>query len=674
MPMADAFTIDFESLLDAVPEMIVYHDDKLNVVWANQAASEFAGLRKEEMVGENFFEVTCKKRTPCAGCPAIKGISSESAEVIENSLLTGRLYLTRSYPVFCPDRHYSGRLVVAQNISGLKYRYSATDILNVISKVFCSPRPLSDICDEIIKIITKQFDYPCGIITLYDKDADEFFVLAVFDSIGKLQPLKKHYPVSRCFSGDVIRAGATINVTGLSKSDQFADRALKEVGAETILAVPLTVEGGIIGTIVLVDTIERLETNLMIDALKAVANRLAAEIQRKQSEEELREERNFTSAVLNNAGALVLILDKEGCIARFNAACERLTGYSCGEAVRKPIWEFLVDPKEIDFMKTLFPFTGDNTFPSSFESCWAGRDGRRHLISWSNNIMGNPRQERVHIVCIGIDITDKRGAEEEAELRRRQLVEADKLASLGVLASGVAHEINNPNNFIMMNAPILRMAWDDVSPILEKYYQEYGDFSLARIPYSEMRGELTHLLDGIEEGAKRIRQMILNMKNFAKKDNWDMMQRVNMNAVITAALGLLSHEINKSTHSLSIDTSTCLPFVNGNHQRLEQVVINLIQNACQSLPDRNKGIAIGTSYDEVKNEVVVHVTDEGNGIEPDHMDHISDPFFTTKLNSGGTGLGLSVCAGIVKEHRGRLEFTSEIGKGTRVVLALPVTG
>ena len=92
------------------------------------------------------------------------------------------------------------------------------------------------------------------------------------------------------------------------------------------------------------------------------------------------------------------------------------------------------------------------------------------------------------------------------------------MASLGVLASGIAHEINNPNNFIMMNTPILRDAWRDISPILEKYYNECDDFTVANMPYSEMRSEVPRLFDGIEAGSERIRKIVMNMKNYARRD------------------------------------------------------------------------------------------------------------------------------------------------------------
>lgn len=116
----------------------------------------------------------------------------------------------------------------------------------------------------------------------------------------------------------------------------------------------------------------------------------------------------------------------------------------------------------------------------------------------------------------------------------------------------------------------------------------------------------------------------------------------------------------------------CLPFVRGDIHQLEQVVVNLIQNACQSLPDRNKKITVETTYNKEKGEIIVSVTDEGIGIKQEYMGNLTDPFFTTKSEIGGTGLGLSICSSIIKEHDGRLEFYSKEGEGTRVCLFLPV--
>ncbi len=661
-----------ESILDAMQEMIVYYDGELNVIWANRAAAEFAGLNREEMFGKNFYSVACQQEEPCEGCPVVRGLSSDYVEAIDNNLFIGRLFFTRSLPVFCGNKKLPGRLLVAQDISGLRNRFGVTDILNDISEIFHSPKRLPEMCEEVVKTIVSKFDFPAGYITLYDETAQEIVNLGEIDLTGKLLPLPKRLPPFRSFSAKVMEDGFPLNVTGLSKMADFSGYALKEAGAETVLAVPLNVETNTIGAIVLVDLVERLETDLMIDGFQAVANRLGAEINKKQTEEKLREERNFTMAVLNSAGPFILILDTEGRIVRFNKAGEKLTGYAFEEAAGRPIWDFFQDPKESGFIRKMFPLKGETTAGSSFENWVIAKDGKRRLVSWSNSIMGDPKDKKVHVVCIGVDITDKRKAEEEAELRRRQLLDADKMASLGMLASGVAHEINNPNNFIMMNAPILRAVWEDVSPILNEYYAKCGDFMLANIPFSEMCGEVPKLFDGIEDGSRRIRQIILNMKNYTRRDALDMGQEVHVNDAIIAALGLLSHLIKKSTQSVLNFNPKRLPPVRGNQQRLEQVVVNLVQNACQALPDRKKKIFIVASLDEEKNEVVVCVADEGVGIRPEHMAQIFDPFFTTKLETGGTGLGLSVCLSIVKEHNGRLEFTSETGKGTRAYLSLPV--
>jgi polar amino acid transport system substrate-binding protein len=128
----------------------------------------------------------------------------------------------------------------------------------------------------------------------------------------------------------------------------------------------------------------------------------------------------------------------------------------------------------------------------------------------------------------------------------------------------------------------------------------------------------------------------------------------------------------KSTNHFSVTYGNNLPVLKGNFQRFEQVMINLIQNACQALPDNQKAIFVSTSYDEKKPSIVVEVEDEGTGITSEMLSHITDPFYTTKSDSGGLGLGLSISSRIVREHGGTLTFTSEPGKGTKAEIVLPV--
>ena len=211
-------TLPFKAILDTMSEMIVYHDDDLNVLWANRAAADFVGLQPEEMVGKRFFHVACKVEKPCLVCPVVKGPSSEYIELVENSLRIGRLYFTRSYPVVCQENRIPGRLVVAQDISDMRNKYSVTEILNLISEVFHSPKGLPEICGELIRCIAEQFDYPAGVITLYDEKYQEITNLGKFGLPERLLPLGKRFPLSRCFSEGVLNDGSIVNLTGAQQN------------------------------------------------------------------------------------------------------------------------------------------------------------------------------------------------------------------------------------------------------------------------------------------------------------------------------------------------------------------------------------------------------------------------------------------------------------------------
>ena len=149
------------------------------------------------------------------------------------------------------------------------------------------------------------------------------------------------------------------------------------------------------------------------------------------------------------------------------------------------------------------------------------------------------------------------------------------------------------------------------------------------------------------------------------------MEPFDLNAVVQAAVRLVDPSLRKATSCFSATYGDHLPLIFGNAQRIEQVVVNLLINACQSLPASDRAISVATEYDPENDRVVVSVQDEGTGIQPEHLPHLTAPFFTTKRESGGTGLGLSISAGIVQEHGGEMTFHAPPGGGTLVRLSLP---
>ena len=283
-------------------------------------------------------------------------------------------------------------------------------------------------------------------------------------------------------------------------------------------------------------------------------------------------------------------------------------------------------------------------------------------------------REEGHFCTLFRDITEQKKAEELTQLQQQQLIQADKMATLGILVSGVAHEINNPNNFMLLNSNNLVDIWNDIKPILDNRFKTKGDFIVAGMYYSEMYDDVSMLINGIAEGAERIKNIVRNLKDFARQDTGRMDELVNVNRIIESSVIILSNLIKKTTDNLMIHYADNVPEVKGNVQQLEQVIINIISNACQALTAKSNSLTITTAYEKALKKVIIIFTDTGKGIASEDLKHIMDPFFTTKRDSGGTGLGLSISYQMVKNHGGDLTFESEFGKGTTATIYLPVTG
>jgi polar amino acid transport system substrate-binding protein len=287
---------------------------------------------------------------------------------------------------------------------------------------------------------------------------------------------------------------------------------------------------------------------------------------------------------------------------------------------------------------------------------------------WSRTLH---RQVALRTADLTREIAERRHAEEELLLNQQQLVQADKMAALGILVSGVAHEINNPTGLILLEAPTVKRFHADAAKILEQYYRDNGDFICGGLPYSRMREEIPRSLDKLQEAGKRIKRIVDDLKDFARQGEVTCTEIVDLNHVAQVAVRLVEPSIRKATTRFSAAYGTHLPQFCGNAQRIEQVLVNLILNACQALTDPDGAIELATYCDISRSTVTFRLRDEGGGITPENLARLTDPFFTTKRDSGGTGLGLAVSAGIVKEHGGVLSFDSTPGRETVVTLTLP---
>ena len=392
--------------------------------------------------------------------------------------------------------------------------------------------------------------------------------------------------------------------------------------------------------------------------------RTLAEASLRESEDKFR---SLTASALDG----IILMDYQGNIAYWNEAATTIFGFTSDEALGNPIHSLIQPRRE----------GGDPTL----EPLGQGKSGRKvaHTVELivrnknTNNVfvelsLSSTRiKGQWHAIWIVRDITERKRNEEAARTQQQQLLHADKMISLGLLVSGVAHEINNPNSIALLNLPILTRSWESVKPILDEYYEENGDFSVAGIDYSKMRQQLLRTCMELEESAVRIKQIVVDLKDYARQETSGQMSPVDIADVVQSGVRLTSNSIHKATNNFTTRYGADLPQVLGNRQRLTQVVINLIQNSCEALYSSDLSLTITTSYDRESEGVEISIRDEGSGIAAEDLKKVTDPFFTTKRSIGGTGLGLSVSAGIVKEHNGVMNFYSELGKGTEVVIILP---
>ena len=269
------------------------------------------------------------------------------------------------------------------------------------------------------------------------------------------------------------------------------------------------------------------------------------------------------------------------------------------------------------------------------------------------------------------DITQRIKMEEKHKLQERQLIQADKMITLGTLVTGVAHEINNPNNYIRTNAVVLKKFWEEVLPILHDYNSQKKIDEIAGAPFENMGVVLPEICDSIIDGADRIKRIILNLKDYARHEDHSQHESIDLNLVMEKSIMMLDNVIKKSTDNFFVKYHSNLPKIQGDFLKLEQVMINLLLNACQALTDRKQQIKVHIYCDRSQKCDIVEIRDEGCGISQENLPHIIDPFFTTNSSIGGTGMGLSVSLSIIRQHNAEMIFESRERSGTKVLLTFP---
>ncbi|RQW86235.1 MAG: PAS domain S-box protein [Geobacter sp.] len=630
----------FRSILQAIPDLVSVVDRDFRVVFSN-LRGEHEGLhpkvlrKKSKPYCYDLYSPGSEKH--CDSCHAQEVFDTGKVVVTESYHPNAGHVEIHSFPIF--DEAGTVEMVgeYHRNINARRQAEEALREKNQVLEEIINASPLAIIAlDEKINL------------TLWNPAAENMFGWQKDEVLGRPYPI-----VSEDCQDELMENIRSLN-EGVSRRTMETHRMHKDgtlIDVSLSTAPMLNRDGVTIGYMAIMADIR----------------------ERKQAQEALRESEANYRTIFDAANDATFVFDPEnGDMLDVNRKMCEMYGYTREEVLRLNVENLSAGEPPYtyqDVMKMIWK----TKYNKSHMFDWLAKDRVGRLFWVEVNMKGAIIRGEYRVLAVVRDITERKAAEEGNRKMQERLRQMDKMAAIGTLASGIAHEINNPNNFILSNAQFISDIWPDLNRILTKYAEEHGEFYLGRLSFSEANEFIPKLLDGLVEGSHRINGIVTGLKDFARQEKSLLDQKVHINRVVEASLTMLQNQIRKHTDRFQCILAENLPPVTGSFQQLEQVIVNLIMNALQSLPGRDSGVFISTSYVKSIDQIIIKVVDEGNGMPTEVQQAIFDPFFTTRLDSGGTGLGLSICFSIVKEHGGIIECESEPDRGSTFLVRLPVT-
>jgi signal transduction histidine kinase/CheY-like chemotaxis protein len=418
-------------------------------------------------------------------------------------------------------------------------------------------------------------------------------------------------------------------------------------GLRSACAFPLIAGAEIVGVIELFGRTPRAPDPALTVILGAAGARLGDALKRRALEDALERAEDRLFRVVSHAPIVLFAFDAEGRFTMGEGRGLVALGLAAGSFVGRSIFDVYRDaPQVLDHARAALrgeAFTAQVHLDAG------------HEYETRYTPLRGPDGAVVEVIGVAIDITDRRRAEAALKQSEARLVDADRLASLGTLAAGVAHEINNPLSYVLLNLDLVLRELDT-----------RASGAASAVP----RGDLVTRLREARLGVDRVRLIVQDLKAFSRVDT-ERRGPVDVRSVLDETIELCSNEIRHRARL--VRDFADVPRVEANASRLGQVFLNLLLNAGQSIAEgdvEHNQITVATSVD-ARGRVVVAVSDTGAGIPEDILTHVFEPFFTTKPSGVGTGLGLSICHGIVTALGGEITVESRIGQGSVFRVILP---
>ncbi len=418
-------------------------------------------------------------------------------------------------------------------------------------------------------------------------------------------------------------------------------------GTVRSICAPLAASGQLFG-LINVEYPQGLSADLVADdrILIQLANQVAVGVRNAKLIDELTFVRKYLEELLEHANALILVANRDRKVVVFNKALSTLTGLAKTEVLGRDLLSFVPDAEKMRVMRVIASsLRGEQV--TSFETRVVGRNGREVRVSFATSSVMTAHGEVEGVIAIGQDLTVVK------ELERR-IIQAEKLASLGQLAASVVHEINNPMTAVATYADAM---------LKKAQSQAYG---AVGVPAGEAADQ--EKLKKILENSERILRFTRDLVSYARPAQ-DKPEQVQVPRLLDLAVSFCDHVLQQHGIQVVRDYQT-VPPVAGVKGNLVQVFVNLITNACHAMKPGGT-VQLSTRVEE--GDLVIRVQDNGSGIAEDVAGKIFEPFFTTKPDGKGTGLGLSIVQGIIENHGGKIDVSTELAVGTTFSIRLPVS-
>ncbi len=379
--------------------------------------------------------------------------------------------------------------------------------------------------------------------------------------------------------------------------------------------------------------------------LRAISNQMAMVLENARLYEETRQSEEKLRLMYESIAEGIIVTDLDGNIVQVNKAVVHMYGSDNKEEfIGRSAFDFVAKKDHARAIKNLKRTLRDG-YVTNVEYTLLRRDGSEFPAELNAAVLKDVPGNPTGFVIVTEDITERKQAQERESQLQQELNLSSRLAAVGELAAGVAHQINNPLTGILGYSQRLSRKSTD-----EKVKQD---------------------LESIHNEALRAARVVENLLTFARRHKVHK-QPQDINDIVQKALDLRAYELRTGNIEVALDLAPGLRKVTVDFYQIQEVFLNIILNAEQAMIETNGGGKLGIKTEEAKDYIRALFSDNGPGIPAEHLDKLFDPFFTTKGAKGGTGLGLSVCHGIVTEHGGKIRARSKPGKGATFFVELPI--